>query len=91
MNIIFSDCNNANLKYLDTTALSKKKAERQKDRKTTILKIKYIVVYRFRSLFLVLAVIAALTSVIYPELAILGFLGFLSFFDIVAPIIVWSS
>jgi|TARA_Y100000385_G_scaffold112489_1_gene116656 hypothetical protein len=42
-------------------------------------------------LFLVLAVIAALTSVIYPELAILGFLGFLSFFDIVAPIIVWSS
>jgi hypothetical protein len=42
-------------------------------------------------LFLVLAVIAALTSVIYPELAILGFLGFLSFFDIGAPIIVRSS
>jgi len=38
-----------------------------------------------------LAVIAALTSVIYPEPAIIGILGFLSFFDIGARIIVRSS
>ena len=38
-----------------------------------------------------MAVIVALTSVVYPELATLGFLLFLSFFDIGAPIIVRSS
>ena len=56
-----------------------------------ILKFIYIVGYIFGSLILTFAVIAALTSVEYPKLAVLGFLGFLSFFGIGVGIIVSSA
>ena len=56
-----------------------------------ILRFIYIVGYIFGSLILMFAVIAALTSVEKPELALLGVLGFLSFFGIGAGIIISSA
>ena len=56
-----------------------------------ILKFIYTVGYLFGSLILAFAVIAALTSVEKPELAMVGILGFLSFFGLGAGIIVSSA